>query len=156
MKANDTAPSSGQLRRLFRRAWHAIVSLAWIAFWFWSFSFAYSDSFFAYNPCSRLPVFGAALFGAIAVPASASLAWRWGRSLLQTLPIHLVGLVAALSPLALVSFTLSRVRGACHLEADDAMGAGIDFLILAALGAVSLAMLLVAAFVRSARAVVSR
>ena len=43
----------------------------WMSFWFWAFSFGFSDSFFAYDRHSRLPPFAAALIGAAGIFASA-------------------------------------------------------------------------------------
>jgi hypothetical protein len=101
----------------------------WLAFWFWAFSFAYSDGFFRYERCSRLPVFAAALLGAVVIPGSARRAWR-RRTLWAALVAHLAGVVCGLAPLALVSALSSRLPGPCRLSADDAMGAGIDFMLL--------------------------
>lgn len=122
--------------------------LLWLGFWFWAFSFGYSDSFFHYDLCSRLTVFAAALFGAAAVPVSGYLAWRRHPSLPGALGAHAVGLVLALGPIVLAPFVLSRLPGSCRLEADDAMGAGFDLLFLLGLGATSLVVLLVAAAIR--------
>lgn len=146
---DGTQTSTEGLRGMGRTIWQSAVALGWLGFWFWVFSFASSDSFFQYNLCSRLPVFAAALFGAAAVPVSAYLAWKRHPSILGAFAVHVAGLVAALSPLALVSYTLSRVSGPCHLEADDAMGTGIGFLILIGMSMVSLLALLLACTVRA-------
>ena len=146
--ADDIEASPRRRPGMGPRIWQSAVAVAWLGFWFWAFSFAYSDSFFRYDSCSRSSVFAAALFGAAAVPASACRAWRRHRSILRALAAHAAGLVVALLPLALVSHALSRVSGPCHLEADDSMGAGIDFLILVGIAIVSLLVLLVAWIVR--------
>lgn len=122
--------------------------LLWLGFWFWAFSFGYSDSFFDYDLCSRLSVFVAALFGAVVVPVSGYLAWRRHPSLPGALGAHAVGLVLAVGPIVLAPYALSRLSGSCRLEGDDAMGAGFDLLILLGIGATSLVVLLVAAAIR--------
>jgi len=58
--------------------------------WFWAFSFADSDSFFEYDRCARGSVLAAALFGALAIPSSAWLAWRQP-SVLRGLAVHAAG-----------------------------------------------------------------
>lgn len=122
--------------------WRAAFLLLWVGLWFWAFSFGYSDSYFRYDPWVRLPVLGAAVWGAAALPVAAHLAWRSRRSLLRSLAVYGGGVGSALIPLGLTSFVLSRSRGRWHLQADDAMGAGIDFLILVGLSvAIGVALL---------------
>jgi hypothetical protein len=128
----------------------ALAALAWVAFWFWAFSFAYSDSFFEYDRCARGSVLAAALFGALAIPSSALLAWRQP-SVFHGLAAHAAGFLVAVGPIVLVSLALGRVAGPCHLEADDAMGAGVDLLILVTLGVASLLALALAWMWRAAR-----
>jgi hypothetical protein len=120
-----------------RKIWLATVSGAWLTFWFWAFSFAYSDSYFEYDPRSRIPVFATALLGAMAVAGSGYFAWTRQPTLLRALGLHGCGVAIGLAPLALTSLVLSRAPGRWHLEADDAMGAGIDFSILVGLSLAS-------------------
>jgi len=47
----------------------------------------------------------------------------------------------ALVPFVLANVFLSRVSGECRISADDAMGAGIDFMALIALELTTLAVL---------------
>jgi hypothetical protein len=116
-----------------RDMWRAALLLLWVALWFWAFSFGYSGSFFRYDPWIRLPVLGAAVWGAAALPVAAHLAWRSGPSLLRVLAVYWAGVGGALIPLGITAFVLSRSPGRWHLQADDAIGAGIDFLILVGL-----------------------
>jgi len=113
----------------------------WLTFWFWAFSFAYSNSFFVYNPHSRLPVFGAALLGAGGIFVSAVVQWRARKSIVAACLGHAVGVVASLCPLLAVSALLRRAAGPWRPSADDAMGTGMDFLLLAGVGLASLAVL---------------
>jgi len=128
--------------RARRGMWRAAFLLPWVGFWFWAFSFGYSDSFFEYDPWTRLPLLGAAVWGAATLPVAAHLAWRSRPSLLRALAVYCAGVCGALIPLGFTSFVLSRSRGRWHLQADDAMGAGIDFLILVGLSvAIGVALL---------------
>jgi hypothetical protein len=117
----------------------ALAYLGWLGFWFWAFSFAYSDSFFRYNLATRLPVLLLAL-GAVAVPPwsawvvlrkAHSGAWSkvaaWASHLVVTaLPLALFwGLVTA-------AVLTARAFGRNAFSADDAMGVGIDFMLCAA------------------------
>ena len=112
------------------------------------FAFSYSDSYFKYSQCSRIAVFAAALIGSAAIPAGAILVWRRFNGALSR-GIAQVGVsLLALFPLAATSFLLSRIRGACHLSGDDAMGVGINFLLLTGIAAISVAGLAIAAIVR--------
>jgi len=112
-----------------------------MTFWFWAFSLAYSSSFFSYNRHSRLPVFAAALVGAAGIFASAVVQWRAPRSVVGACLRHAVGVAASLFPLAAVSALLHRADGPWRPSADDAMGTGIDFLLLTGVGMASLAFL---------------
>ena len=120
--------------------WGLVVAyLCWAGFWFWAFSFAYSDSFFRYNLATRLPVLLLVL-GAVAVPPwsdwmvlrkAHSGAWSrvtaWAVHLTATaLPLAVFwGLTAA-------AVLVARAFGASAFGADDAMGVGIDFMLCAA------------------------
>ena len=128
-------------RDLARRAGLVAALLAWSAFAFWVFSFAFSDHFFRYNLHSRLPAFVAAFVAAVAIPCSA--AWQWRRACtgrttrLWAWLAHAGGCALCLAPFVVVTATLSRLPSPWRLSADDAMGAGIDFLMLLALAIVS-------------------
>lgn len=113
----------------------------WLTFWFWAFSLAYSDSFFAYNRHSRLPVLAAALLGAGGIFASAVVQWRARRSVVVACLRHAVGVAASLCPLLVVSALLRRAEGRWRPSADDAMGTGIDFLLLTMVGIASVVVL---------------
>jgi len=124
-------------RDLARRAGLAAALLAWSAFAFWIFSFAFSDGYFRYSLHSRLPVFLAAFAAGVAIPCSA--AWQWHRARtgrttrLRAWLGHAVGCGLCLAPFVAVTATLSRLPSPWRLSADDGMGAGIDFLMLLAL-----------------------
>jgi hypothetical protein len=123
----------------------------WVALWTWAFAFSYSDSYFRYSPCTRIPVFAAALLGAIAMPASALRLWRrsgpaWALALRQA-----GASLVALLPVMATSFVLSRAPGACRLSGDDAMGVGIDILVLGALALVTTVVLGLAVAARRSR-----
>jgi hypothetical protein len=122
--------------------------MAWVAFWFWAFSFAFSDSFFAYHRHTRIPLFVGAVLCASLLPLSAWLQWRsvadGSRSAVRALAWHMAASVVALClPLAL-TFLFSRAEGPWRLEADEAMGAGINNAVLLLL-AVSTALILAVA-----------
>jgi len=135
---------------------HLLAIIAgWIGFWFWAFTYAFSDRFFEYNLHSRLPTFLAALVCVSAVPVSASLAWRRvveGRRVpTAALAIHFLRTIAALAiPLA-VMFALARAPHPWRLEADDAMGTGIVIAILVLVAALSIVLLAIALVIRRAR-----
>ena len=125
------------------------IAVVWVGFWFWAFSYAYSASFFSYNLCSRLPTFIVSLMAAVAIPASALMQWRrQRRDVLPTVLNHGLATAASLCPLVIVSIVLSRLQGPCHLSGDDAMGVGIDFVMLAILGVVSIGVLTLGLAVR--------
>jgi hypothetical protein len=129
----------------------AVALAVWAAGWVWGFAFSYSNSYFSYDLCSRLPVFGAAMLGAVAIPVGAVFLWRRLASVVA-LVIGQAGVaLASVAPLAGTTFVLSRIPGRCHLSGDDAMGAGINFLLLAATGVVSVGVMGVAAAIRRAR-----
>ncbi len=117
----------------------ALAYLGWLGFWFWAFSFAYSDSFFRYNLATRLPVLLLAL-GAVAVPPwSAWMVLRKARSgtwsKAAAWAIHLVVTalpLAAFWGLVTAAVLVARAFGRNAFSADDAMGVGIDFMLCAA------------------------
>ena len=129
-----------------RRILLGVAGCGWLAFWFWAFSLAYSDGFFLYNHHSRLPTFAGALLCACVLPLSTLRQWRQvahgHRGALAALLAHgLTSLVALAVPFSL-TLILSRAPRPWRLEADDAMGVGIDnavLLILAMLSVVILA-----------------
>lgn len=127
-------PSAGDVAR---RAGLAVALVAWSAFAFWVFSFAFSDNYFRYSLASRLPVFVAAFAAAVAIPCSA--AWQWHRARagrttrLRAWLGHAVGSTLCLVPFVAVTSILKRLPSRWRLSADDGMGAGIDFLMLLAL-----------------------
>ena len=120
--------------------WALVVAyLGWAGFWFWAFSFAYSDSFFRYNLATRLPVLLLAL-GAVAVPPwSAWMVLRKARSgtwsKMMAWAVHLMVTtlpLAAFWALTSAAVLIARAFGANAFSADDAMGVGIDFMVCAA------------------------
>lgn len=131
---------SAQKPTASQAAWYVALT-AWTAFAFWAFSLSYSASYFQYDLPSRLPPFIAALAGAIAMPVSAR--YQLGRvSRNECSPIkgwltHAATCVAAVLPLALTAAILSRVPGPMHLSGDDAMGVGLNFLMLVLVAIVS-------------------
>lgn len=108
--------------------------VAWAAFAFWLFSYSFSSSFFRYNQPSRLPPFIAACLGAIVIPVSGFVQWRRVRrrsaSPLAAALFHVAVSTVALGPLVIVAAILAHAPEPWHPSADDAMGVGIDFLIL--------------------------
>jgi hypothetical protein len=130
----------------------ALLFAGWVSFWFWAFSFAYSDGFFLYNRHSRIPIFAAALVAATLIPISAVFQCRQYdkaecsglRSLLTHSAICLIILAALLA----VFWALSRAERPWRLEADDAIGAGIDFMLLLGIATLSIAALGVAVSAR--------
>ena len=117
----------------------ALAYLAWLAFWFWAFSFAYSDSFFDYNRWTRVPALLLAL-GAVAVPPLS--AWTvlrkthggsWSKVTAWTVNLALTGLpLAVFWGLMAAAVLIARAFGRNAFSADDAMGVGIDFMLCAA------------------------
>ena len=137
------------------RALVLAIIVGWIGFWFWAFSFAFSDNFFEYNLHSRLPTFLAALFCVSAIPLSALLALRQvvdgHRPPIAALGIHLARTIAAIAVPLAVMFVLARVPHPWRLEADDAMGVGIGFAALFLVAALSIVLLAIALVIRRAR-----
>ena len=127
-----------------------IAGVTWIACWFWAFSFAYSDSFFLYNRHSRLPAFFAAWLGSGLIFASACFQWTSRRPILAACLWHSVGVVASVCPLLIVSAVLARAPVPWRLSGDDALGVGIDFMVLCALGVASVVLLAVGLALRGA------
>jgi len=118
-------------------AWLALG--LWSAAAFWTFSLSFSASFFRYNLASRLPPFLAAWLAATALPLLGARAWRRvrvGRTGIARAWIEYVLLAsAALVPFLLTTAVERRLPSPWRMSADDAMGAGIDFLILLGLEA---------------------
>jgi hypothetical protein len=119
----------------------AAAVVGWMAFWFWAFSFAFSDSFFQYNRHSRIPPFLAVWLASGLIPWCAWLQWRARRSLLRTVLYQVAAVGFSLSLPFLVTGTLHHAPEPWHLSGDDAMGVGIDLLILCGLGLTSVAVL---------------
>lgn len=128
-----------------------LASGLWLGFCVWMFAFSYSDSYFKYSHCSRIAVFAAALIGSAAIPGGAILVWRRFNGILVRVVAQLGVSLLSLFLLAATSFLLSRIRGACHLSGDDAMGAGINFLLLTAIATIAVAGMAIGAIVRSKR-----
>ncbi|MFZ0792004.1 MAG: hypothetical protein WAM94_20515 [Chromatiaceae bacterium] len=128
---------------------------AWIGFWAWAFSCAFSDSFFAYNLHARLPTFLAALLCVSVIPVSAVVAWRQvtqaKRRPVTALAIHLLTTIAALAVPLAVTYALARAPRPWRLEADDAMGVGIDNAALLLVATASVVVLTIVLAVRHAR-----
>ena len=138
-------------RRQMRMVLGILVGGLWLSFCVWMFAFSYSDSYFSYSHCSRIPVFAAALVGSAAIPSGAILVWRQFNNVVALI-IAQVGVSSlALLPLAATTFLLSRVPGPCHLSGDDAIGAGIDFLLLTGIAALSVAGVAIAGILRSSK-----
>jgi Mn2+/Fe2+ NRAMP family transporter len=143
-----------------RRIALAALLGGWILLALWTFSLSFSDSFFRYNLPSRLPPFLAASLGAVVLPVS--LWFHWARvsggraSAAGAWLRHSLVAAASLLPLVATAFLLHRAPEPFHPSADDAMGTGIDFLILAASAIASSVLfglvLLVRRAVRSGRA----
>ena len=132
-----------------------VFLLGWSALAFWAFSLSYSSSFFQYDLPSRLPPFLAAFAGAIAIPVSLRYQMRRvGAGLcppLRAWLLHAGASVAAVVPLALTAAVLSRVRGPMHLSGDDAMGVGLNFLMLVLVAVLSGIFLAIALLRRKTR-----
>ena len=117
----------------------AIAYLAWLAAWFWAFSFGFSSAYFDHHRATRIPVLLLGLF-AVAIPPL-SCYWTLSRALAGRLtPLRAVLLngIASAFPLGLFWSVLAIWRGVAHgmgrnaFEADEAMGNGIVFLFCAA------------------------
>jgi hypothetical protein len=126
-----------------------------LAFWFWAFSLAYSSGFFRYHHHTRLPLLAAALLCVVALPASALVQWRRVRRGDASAPAALVAHgLTTLAALALpfgLTLAFSRAPRPWHLEADEAMGAGLDNLALLLVAVACALVLGVALTVRGAR-----
>jgi hypothetical protein len=117
----------------------AIAFAAWIAVWFWAFSFAFSASYFWYHLPSRLTFFLLALASAAAPPLSGF--WVIKRfaahrfSAFKGCVTHL--LVTAIPVLLFwgvgsASVLIANRFGRLAFEADEAMGIGLQFLMCVA------------------------
>lgn len=133
------------LRNAALRAGQLLLFAGWAALAFWTFSWSYSSSFFEHNLVARLPPFVAALLGALALPSSAIFFWRRTRlgrtSRFRAWLGHCVGAGLSLVPLLVVATLQAQAPRSWRPSADDAMGTGIDFLILAAAAIASCALL---------------
>jgi len=121
------------------RAGLGVALLAWAGFAFWLFSFSFSSSFFRWNLAARLGPFVGAWLAAVALPVAG--AWelagfaRGRRGALAAWLRHLGWTVLAFVPFLAVTALQRRLSDPFRLSADDAMGVGIDFLILVVLAA---------------------
>ena len=140
------------------RALLLTVFVAWVAGWFWVFSFAYSDSFFEYHLETRLPFLLLALL-AVSVPPLSGFAVlkRFLAAKLPAVRARLVHLFVTSLPIALfwavyaAWVALARGFGRLAFEADEAMGIGIDFAICIGVVAVANVTLWLALSVISVR-----
>lgn len=113
--------------------------IAWLAAWFWTFSFGFSQSFFSYHLATRIPVLILALF-AVAVPPLAcywtirrAMEGHW--SLAKAVAVNLAANAAPLLffwGVLAVWVNLARASGHNAFEADEAMGNGITFMLCVA------------------------
>jgi hypothetical protein len=130
------------------KAAKAAAFAVWIVLAFWAFSLGSSSSFFAYNLPSRLPPFLAAFAAAVALPVSAHLQWqRVTREKVTPLRgwlVHTAVAAGSLVPLPVIAALLARAPRPWHLSGDDAMGVGIDFLLLLAAAGFSSVLLALA------------
>lgn len=130
------------IRALAARTSVAIAALAWALFCIWLFSFSFSDRFFEYNLPSRLPPFLAAVASAMAIPVSGVRQWlraRHGKvTRLRAWMTHVIASAASMLPFVLVVAIGSKAPTPWRPSADDAMGLGIDFVMLIGIGLVSL------------------
>jgi hypothetical protein len=108
----------------------------WLAACFWLFSFQYSSSFFRYHLDTRLPFLALSLLVVVVAPLSGY--WAISRVLRGRSSVVGAALRHALvsaAPVALffgvsvVWKALSRHSRSLMIEADEAMGIGIDFMI---------------------------
>jgi hypothetical protein len=113
--------------------------VGWAGFAFWLFSFSFSSSFFRWNLAARLGPFVGAWLAAVAMPVAGAreLAGfaRGRRGALAAWLRHLGWTVLAFLPFLGVTALERRLPDPFRLSADDAMGTGIDFLILLVLAA---------------------
>jgi len=117
-----------------KRAALISAGIVWFGVWFWAFSLAYSG-FFAFQLRSRIPTFLAALVAVHLIPGNAIREWAAVRHGRRGRGIALAREVAvAVSALVLVFATawiLGKAPAPWRLEANDAMGVGIDLAALA-------------------------
>jgi ABC-type xylose transport system permease subunit len=134
----------------------AILLIAcWAGFWFWAFSFSYSDGFFLYDRYSRIPIFITALIAAILIPVSAIVQWhRYEKSKhsgVQSFWVHTATCFAMVLVFFAVFWVLAKAPSPWRLEADDAMGAGIDLVLLVLVAILSIAVFGIALAVKRYR-----
>jgi len=139
-----------------RRALLLVAAVAWAGFWAWAFGFAYSENFFAWNRHARWTGYVAVWSASLLLPGSALRQWgvfrRGARSAAKAFGRHLVASLAVLAAVAAVLYALARAPAPWHLEADDAMGFGIDFVGLLAIAIAATLVLGVGLGVSRARA----
>ena len=112
-----------------------IVLAGWVAAWFWVFSFGYSNGFFRYHLETRIPFLILSLIAVSVAPVSTFLCWRRYaagrigrlRTLLTNLGITLVPLAMFWLSFLALRFVPGPMAGHVLIEADEAMGIGIDF-----------------------------
>ena len=137
------------------KAAKAAAFAGWVVLAFWALSLSYSSSFFEYNLPSRLPPFLAAFAATVALPISAHVQWqrvtREKISPLRGWLLHCVVATGLFVPLVAVASLLARAPAPWHLSADDAMGVGIDFLLLLTAAIASSVVLAIAFLLRRRR-----
>ena len=128
-----------------RQAGWVIFLVLWGALAFWTFSLSYSSTFFEYDLPSRLPPFLAAVAGAIVIPVSFRYQFQRATlkqsSRLRAWLSHLGMAFVATAPLAVTWHCFSRFRGPMHLSGDDALGVGINFLLLISVATLSVLLM---------------
>lgn len=136
-----------KLSAVMTRICVVLVALAWTGFAIWLFSFSFSDHYFKYSLPSRLPPFLAALFSALVIPVSGARQFlrvrRAQATRVQAWFTHAVVTALSVLPLMLTSALLSRAPEPWKLSGDDAMGVGIDILMLFGIALLSLVVLAV-------------
>ncbi|MCM2256329.1 MAG: hypothetical protein NDJ94_11730 [Vicinamibacteria bacterium] len=126
------------------------AGLAWTGCWFWAFSFGFSDSFFEHNRHSRIPPLIAATLAAAGIFTSFVVQWRRSGSIQGAFVRHVAGVVVAMGPFLILPALLRHAPRHWRPSADDAMGIGIDFLVLTALAVASAVVLPAALGLRNA------
>jgi hypothetical protein len=108
----------------------------WLVACYWLFSFQYSPGFFRYHLGTRLPFLALSLLVVVVAPISGY--WAISRVLLGRISVVRAALrhvcvsaapVALFFGVSVVWKALSRRSGRLMIEADEAMGIGIDFMV---------------------------
>ena len=132
-----------------------LLIACWAGFWFWAFSFSYSDGFFLYDRYSRISISLTALIAAIFIPFSAIVQWRWYEkskySGVRSFLVHIATCFVIVSVFFTVFWAFAKAPPPWRLEADDAMGAGIDLMLLVVIAILSIAVFGVALAVKRNR-----